>query len=161
MTLLAIDPGPTESAYCIINDERKPIHFGKINNRELLKELWTLMLPGVDRVAIEMIDSYGMPVGAEVFETCVWIGRFAQEISEDGIEAELVKRREVKLHHCHSAKATDTNVRYALVDRFAPGKSKTYGKGTKAAPGFFYGFKADVWAAYALAVYALDTWEAI
>ena len=29
--------------------------------------------------------------------------------------------------------------------------------GTKAEPGWFYGFRADVWQAYALAVYVADT----
>ena len=43
----------------------------------------------------------------------------------------------------------------ALVDRFAPGQPN-HGKGTKAEPGFFYGFRADVWQAFALAVYAAD-----
>lgn len=31
------------------------------------------------------------------------------------------------------------------------------GKGTKTAPGWFHGFAADVWQAYALGVYAIDT----
>lgn len=31
-----------------------------------------------------------------------------------------------------------------------------HGKGTKANPGWFYGFRADVWQAHALAVYAAD-----
>ena len=34
-----------------------------------------------------------------------------------------------------------------------------HGKGTKANPGWFYGFRADVWQAYALAVYAADNWN--
>jgi hypothetical protein len=59
------------------------------------------------------------------------------------------------LHHCHSAKAKDSNIRQALADRFAPGEPN-YGKGTKANQGWFYGFSADVWQAYALAVYAAD-----
>jgi hypothetical protein len=55
-------------------------------------------------------------------------------------EAELVYRRDVKLHHCHSAKAKDANITQALIDRFAPGVPNR-GKGTKAEPGWFYGFK--------------------
>jgi hypothetical protein len=106
-----------------------------------------------DVVAIEMVASYGMAVGAEVFETCVWIGRFAER---SPVTPELVYRRDVKLHHCHSAKAKDANITQALIDRFAPGVPNK-GKGTKAEPGWFYGFRADIWQAYALAVYVADT----
>lgn len=53
-------------------------------------------------------------------------------------------------------KANDATVRQALVDRFAPGQPN-HGKGTKAAPGWFHGFRADVWQAYALAVYVADS----
>ena len=102
-----------------------------------------------------MVASYGMAVGADVFETCVWIGRFAERLAGRGVERDLVKRLPVKVHHCHSAKATDSNIRQALVDRFALGQPN-HGKGTKAEPGWFHGFAADVWAAYALGVYQAD-----
>jgi hypothetical protein len=69
---------------------------------------------------------------------------------------DLVYRADVKLHHCHSSKAKDSNITQALIDRFASGVPN-HGKGSKAAPGWFYGFKADIWAAYALAVYTADT----
>ncbi len=155
-TLLAIDPGNTESAYCLIDmGSRQPLEFGKIGNWELRE-----VLPGfsAERIVIEMIASYGMAVGAEVFETCVWIGRFVEiaRIRSGYCDAELIKRLPVKVHHCHSAKAKDSNITQALVDRFALGEPN-HGKGTKTAPGWFHGFAADVWQSYALAVYAADT----
>lgn len=150
--LLAIDPGNTESGWCIIDTVTyRPISFGKTENNEL-----SANLRGFDRAVIEMVASYGMAVGADVFETCVWIGRFIEIIkSHTGTSPDLVKRLPVKVHHCHSAKAKDSNIRQALSDRFAPGEPN-YGKGTKANQGWFYGFSADVWQAYALAVYAAD-----
>lgn len=161
-TVLAIDPGNTESAFVLIHHAtRRPLHFGKVPNDDLRARLGALLTLGKLAhvpVAIEMVASYGMPVGADVFETCVWIGRFQELFAGDtyGGEVQLVKRHPIKLHHCHSAKAKDSNITQALVDRFAPGQPNR-GKGTKAQPGWFYGFAADVWQAYALAVYVADT----
>lgn len=153
--LLAIDPGSTESGWVLIDTEScQPLDFGKDANNKLLDYLRDGRLDE-EAVVIEMVASYGMAVGKDVFETCVWIGRFSESLAGRTIP-ELVYRQPVKLHHCHSAKAKDSNIRQALVDRFAPGQPN-YGKGTKAQPGWFYGFKADIWAAYALAVYAADT----
>ncbi len=157
-TLLAIDPGSTESGWVVIDvDTRRPLKHGKTPNGELLDRLeWDL--GGATHAVIEMVASYGMPVGVEVFETCVWIGRFAETLRcyrFDRVMPELVTRSRVKVHHCHDSRARDSNIRQALVDRFAPGESN-HGKGTKADPGWFYGFRADVWQAYALAVYAAD-----
>jgi hypothetical protein len=50
---------------------------------------------------------------------------------------------------CNSMKAKDSNIRQALIDRFGE-------VGVKKAPGWFYGFKKDVWAAYAVGVTYLD-----
>lgn len=158
--LLAIDPGNTESAFVIIGEERQPIHFQKKDNNALLDDMfdWPNWIGPCD-VVIEMVASYGMAVGADVFETCVWIGRFFQLWHHRGYKPQLIKRHPVKLHHCHSAKAKDSNITQALVDRFTPGQPN-HGKGTKANPGWFYGFSKDVWQAYALAVYAMDTADA-
>ena len=155
MSILAIDPGNAFSGYAIINPQTcQPIRVGKIPNAEILDLIKNTTH---SHVVIEMIASYGMPVGAEVFETCVWIGRFQQALIERrGITPELIKRHPVKMHLCHSARAKDSNITKALVDRFAPG-AKNHGKGTKANPGWFHGFAKDAWAAYALAVYTADT----
>lgn len=158
MLTLAIDPGNRESAYVITEDNR-PREFAKLANEDLLDMLreWDVITASsLDRAVIEMVASYGMAVGADVFETCVWAGRFAEALAWRGGDVELITRRPVKLHHCQSARAKDANITQALVDRFAPG-TPNHGKGTKAAPGWFYGFKADIWQAYALAVYATDT----
>ena len=56
---------------------------------------------------------------------------------------------------CHKSTAKDSNITQALVDRFAP-NTRNKGKGVKAEPGFFYGFKKDIWQAYALGVTYLD-----
>lgn len=152
-SVLAIDPGNVESAYALIDTTtRRPVEFGKIPNPLLLDRLPNLAHGTV--TAIEMVASYGMPVGREVFETCVWIGRYQQQISYR--LPQLVYRQPVKLHHCNSARAKDSNIIQALVDRFASGQPNK-GKGTKADPGWFYGFAADVWQAYALAVYVADS----
>jgi hypothetical protein len=160
--ILAIDPGNTESAYAVIDQATcRPFEFGKIPNLELRDRLWTVAPSQIvaDHAAIEMIASYGMAVGAEVFETCVWIGRFHTALEcASGYEPTLVKRQPVKLHHCQSAKAKDANITQALIDRFAYGQPNR-GKGTKAQPGWFHGFAADVWQAYALAVYVADEFQ--
>lgn len=148
--LLAIDPGPVESAYAEVDvDTCRPVAHGKVPNATVLSVLRDLE-PDV-AVRVEMVASYGMPVGAEVFETCVWIGRFIERTPW----ALRVFRRDVKLHVCHDSRAKDSNITQALVDRFAPGQPNR-GKGTKAQPGWFHGFAADVWQAYALAVTEAD-----
>lgn len=156
MNTLAIDPGTTHSAYTVTGYNHVPITFGKIPNHQLLAELPAMGF-AVDRVAIEMVASYGMPVGADVFTTCVWAGRFIQRLDDaaNHLPVHLIPRKDIKLHHCGSSRAKDSNVTQALVDRFAPGVPN-HGKGRKTAPGWFYGFSADVWAAYALAVYLAD-----
>lgn len=157
-TLLAIDPGNTSSGWVLIDvATRRPLHFSKSPNtvlRDLIATNHTFVR--ADTATIEMVASYGMAVGADVFETCVWIGRYLETLGD--IDVDLVKRQPVKLHHCHSPRANDSNIRQALVDRFAPGQPN-HGKGTKAAPGWFHGFHADIWQAYALAVYAADRKE--
>lgn len=149
MTVLAIDPGPVQSAYVLWDGEELREH-AKIHNigmRNVFNE------PAIDVVVIEQIASYGMPVGAEVFATSHWAGRFEECAERMCRPAHLVPRKDVKLHLCHSPRANDATIRQALIDRFG-GKDKAIGK--KATPGPLYGLKADTWAAFALAVTWFD-----
>ena len=90
-----------------------------------------------------MIASYGMPVGAEVFETCVWIGRFFEAWTLPSVPR-LVFRRDVKLHLCGTTVAKDPHIRQRLLDLIGP-------QGTKKAPGPTYGVRSHAWAALAVA----------
>lgn len=163
MKILAIDPGPKQSAFVKYEDGRV-LMSGKNDNAFVLAEIGATIC---DCVVIEMIAHYGtgMPAGAEIFETCVWIGKFEREAEirqsntkyspvsgqriEDVFAIARVFRREVKSHLCGSQEAKDPNIRQALIDRFG-GKEKAIGK--KNAPGPLYDIKGDEWSALAVAV---------
>jgi len=145
--ILAIDPGSTESAYVFLDEKLNPKSFGKIPNEEILEILWAE--GGTNRIAIEMVASYGMAVGKDVFETVFWIGRFWE--AAGSVDKTRIYRKEEKMNLCHSMKAKDSNITQALIDRFASGV-RNKGKGTTKEKGFFYGFAADVWQAYAVGI---------
>jgi hypothetical protein len=154
MNLLAIDPGNTQSAYVLYDVEQaRPLKWAKMPNAELLDAL-DFALPA-DSLAVEMVASYGMPVGREVFETCVWIGRFIERWTGN---FRLVYRADVKLHLTHSRRSKDPHVRQALLDKFGPGKELAVG--LKKSPGPLYGLTGDCWSALGVAVTAAETKEA-
>jgi hypothetical protein len=135
----------------MVLDDGGPKAFNKTSNDVVLG-----LISGADGagrnylLAIEGIASYGMPVGAETFDTCVWIGRFWQASQTPHSHKQLIYRMNVKDHLCHSRRATDANVRQALIDRF--GGSPAIKKG-----GALYGIHKDVWSALAVGVVAYDT----
>jgi hypothetical protein len=152
--ILAIDPGTTQSAWCVF-DGSKVVDCDTQENSVVLQKL-RMGFAKDYKPAIEMIASYGMPVGKEVFETCLWIGRFIEACSER--EPVLIYRKDVKLHLCQSTRAKDPNVRQALIDRFEPlGGGKVPQIGTAKKPGPLYGVSSHVWAALAVAVTFHDT----
>lgn len=158
--VLAIDPGNIQTAYVLMDREYRPLRFGKVENgflRRIIADITTehnlqrFKAGGLLVTVIERVSGYGMPVGKEVFETCEWVGRFT-ELAE---VVEYVYRKDVKINLCGQCRAKDPNVRQALIDRFAVHDLKN-GKGTKGNPDWFYGFKSDIWAAYAVGVTYLD-----
>lgn len=162
MKILAIDPGPEKSAYVLWNGET--LVEAEIMPNEALRPI--LVAGDYDLAAIEMVACYGMAVGKEIFETCVWIGRFMECFmasnhsfvpgAQDNFLKNaftLVYRREIKSHFCNSAKAKDANIRQAILDRFG-GKEKAIGK--KANPGPLHGIKSHLWSALAIALYSED-----
>jgi hypothetical protein len=152
MMILAIDPGPVKSAWVLYNpDANKPItDMGIEENEALIRKFFEEDFDQgfVDEVVIEMIQSFGMAVGASVFETCVMIGRLVQLFSK--LPVSMMYRKDVKMHLCQSMRAKDANIRQALLDRLGP-------QGTKKHPGPTYGISKDIWAALAVAVTFADT----
>jgi hypothetical protein len=150
VTLLAIDPGPTQSGFVVFGEG--VIHSGVLPNDQMRLYMKINCHNGeLDRLAIEMIASYGMAVGAEVFNTCLWIGRYLEywEKYNEPSTAQLVFRREVKMHLCGTARAKDTNIKQALVDKLGP-------IGKKDSPGPLYGVKSHAWPALGVAITALN-----
>lgn len=142
MNILALDPGPTESAFVVYDGER-PLASGIMPNDDMRY----VVKGGAEHLAIEGIACYGMAVGKETFDTCYWIGRFIEAFNGPHT---MVYRPDVKLHLCKSARAKDANVRQALIDKFGPGKEKAVG--VKAKQGPLYGIKSHCWSALAVAV---------
>lgn len=150
-TVLAIDPGCTESAWCIYDGEKQiPKDHDKQENAAILERIRYGV--GFDAVVIEWIASYGMSVGREVFDTCLWAGRFYQTATDRGMEPTLCFRRTVKSHLCGTTTAKDKDVRAAIIDRYGPDAI-----GRKATPGPLYGVTADVWAALGVAITFVET----
>jgi len=155
--IIAIDPGNTESAF-VVTCGTEIIQKGKILNADLLNFIIMSEFRSddflKDELYIEMVASYGMPVGKEVFDTCVFVGRLMQAWNDQILQpisagANLVYRKEIKMHHCGNMRAKDGNIIQALKDKYGD-------KGTKKAPGYFFGMSADVWQAFALASYVME-----
>lgn len=153
-SIYAIDPGPEQSGYCLyVPDHQRVLSAGVKPNQQVRSYLMSV---DHTHVAIEMIASYGMPVGREVFETCVWIGQFKEACGRPD-DVLLVYRKDVKLHLCGTTKAKDANVRQALIDMFpATGGGKVGQIGTKGNPGPLYGVSTHAWPALGVAITAED-----
>jgi hypothetical protein len=154
--ILAIDPGSTESAWVALEDGKPVAHAKELNHALLCRLRSGEHAPGFNTslttlLAIEGIASYGMAVGKEVFDTCMWSGRFREAWEYRGGAVQIVYRKEVKIFHCETSRANDANIRAALIDRFG---GKEAAIGFKSAPGPLYGIKSDRWSALAVALTA-------
>lgn len=150
MKIFAIDPGTTESAF-VVWENNMVWNKGKYSNEKIIDLIIPELRLQCDVFAFEMVASYGMPVGKDIFETVFWTGRFYQSFVNPFCKGVKIYRKDVKMHLCNHPRAKDSNIRQALIDRF--GKP-----GTKKNPGLLYGVTKDIWAALAIAVYTNDTY---
>lgn len=154
--ILGIDPGTHESAAVLYDGARvlwARMYTNAVLTRRLMDTDWK-----ANHVAIENFESFGKPVGREVFQTVVWIGRFVQAVDGIGLPWSLIYRSQVKLALCNSRTAKDSFVRQALLDKFGPGKRAAVG--LKKSPGPLYQVHGHCWQALAVAVVAEMQMEA-
>lgn len=150
--IIGLDPGTERSAAVVLEGDEILSHIiGE--NEAILDWLVDRIYPAI--LVIEEFESYGMAVGREVFRTVRWSGRFEQAWRWPSLVT-FMPRRDVKQHLCHSARATDSNIRQALLDRFGGSKAM----GTKKAPGPLFGIRSHLWAALALALTYQDKFGA-
>ena len=156
MLTLGIDPGPVKSALVGLNsDGPTPLRLlapnGEIRDRLADYKGWAVE----PCLAIEIPQPHRDFTPQSAIDTAVEAGRF---IEAWGGPVRRVKRTDVK-HHLYPHHKTkkhpevpgaDAGIRAVLLKRFGP-------KGTKANKGPMYGYKADIFAALAVAVCAAET----
>jgi len=152
MIILGIDPGTVDSGYVVFNSANmEVVESGVVGNEEFLQlSAWD----NADIICIEMIASYGMPVGQTTFETILWIGRYVQTCINRNKKFELLyKKRDINPTLCFSNKAKDANIRQAILDIFpATGGGSVPQKGTKSQPGPLFGVSSHAFSALAVAL---------
>jgi len=162
MRILGIDPGTTETGWCVYDSNTEQV----LDREKEDNKLFVTRIPDIvcfhkiDVIAYEMVACYGMAVGKSVFETVLWMGRFLQSADGLGCKIERLYRKDVKINLCNSMKAKDSNVRQAILDRFpASGGGKVPQVGTKSEPGPLFGVSNDIWSALALCLTYVDTFK--
>jgi len=139
---LAIDPGPERSAYILWNRHENQIEQmdGEILNEDLLLKIIEWRALNL-QIAVEGVESYGMPVGKSVFETVRWAARFEQAFYP--YDVTYYRSSDCRHWLCNNRNAKKAHVNTVLKDVWGV-------PGTKKAPGVIYGVKNHLWSALAI-----------
>ena len=160
MIVYGVDPGPKQSGLVRLGPNGEVLEARVLSNDELLHYLWTAP-EAAGTLVLEQIAAMGMAVGAEVFETCFWSGRFVE--AWDG-PWDRVTRVQVKVALCGNVRAKDPNIRQALIDRYGgAAAAQRATKGTKKQPrkpaGALAAVTSHCWSALSVAVVWRDRYD--
>jgi hypothetical protein len=155
--LVAIDPGPVETAVVVLDGFGRVSCKFKIENRGVLAWLGERHACKAEgEYIIEYPAPRGQPMYSQLVDTIFWIGRFTEALARSAQESSIhfMDRKDVKMHLCNRSSANDAQIRAALISKYS---GKVVGAsvdpiGSKAKPGPLYGIKSDLWAALAVAV---------
>ena len=150
--IIGLDPGTDKSALVVLDGSR--VTYSLLDRNETVIRFLRSKGSTLDYpvLVIEKIESFGMAVGKETFETVYWSGRFAEAYGVANVNR--IGRKSVKQHLCGSARATDANIRQAIYDLYG-GKEAAVGK--KKEPGPLYGITSHLMSALAVAITWRDT----
>jgi len=168
--LAAIDPGPVESAYVVLDEHAgypgELVAFGKKKESECISAIISATRNTLV-VGVECVASYGMPVGRTTFDTAMVAGHFEAYLHPFADSIHRIYRKSksdegidgVCMSICNDNRAKDSNIRQAIIDLYpATGGGKIPQIGTKDNPGPLCGVSKDVWAALAVAL-TLQRWR--
>jgi len=154
--IMAIDPGNVFSGIVVFNTSTENIlKYGKFDNY-FVNRFIEANHSKIDCFVFEMIASYGM-AGKTVFDTCVWIGRFIQNIEtlntnkpwyrvvRSKVAAHILDKKK-KGEVVTGPKSKDSRIRLKMIEYFGETKTK--------------GISKDAWQALALAKYFMDKHKA-
>lgn len=177
MRIIAIDPGPEQSAWVLYDSVKKEIINSAIEPNPVIVAPGNDLLSVGHQLVVEvMVSAFINPtkkkgyVGKTTMATQKWAGIFLGFSAGrkfpvrhyDFANAEL-HRKQVVSHLCGNARAGDSDIRAVLMDSFPATGKDSKGKpsvmGTKKRPGPLYGIKKDLWSALALAVTYADKLE--
>lgn len=135
----------------VIIDNSALMESGNLCNHKLLKLLGDFTEPTL--LGIESIASFGRGVGSNIFNTCIWIGRFQQAwYDPEGVF--LIKRKTIVTGLTGSPKSGDSQVRRHLLRLYEPiGGGKIPQIGIKKQKGPLYGISSHSWQALAVALH--------
>ena len=157
--ILGIDPGPEESAYAVLDyPSRKIITHGQVDSRVMGDVLGQWLTEQEQRlsllsnrpvVAIEGMQSYGIPAGKTIYNTLLWIGRYCQ-VAIGRATVWPLFRPAIRGHFLGGVKlpglkTADAKIRATMVQRWL---------------GQTAGFSKDQWSALAIATMAHDLMQA-
>lgn len=143
--VVGVDPGPSHSAICVVCPDYSIQSAVKVPNDEA-EVILRALLDRETELVLEGIQSYGMPVGRETFETCYWIGEFRAIAKGAAAPWTIYPRQEYVTAVC-GCRGSDSILRQALLMRFGGYKGTEPLNALKG---------TDLRSAFAVAVYHLD-----
>lgn len=144
-----LDPGPKQSALVGIGLSRE-VRFHQVWDNDDMAWYVAHCIPSEAVLAYEMVRTYGMAVGEPVFDTVFHLGRIVQ--AHGGPSLRLYNT-DVRLYLCKNVRASQSNIRQAIIDLY--GGLKEIAIGTKKKPGPLYGIKSHEWSALGIALTAV------